>query len=42
MDTRPEQVGFTLNSDTPYGPILLDLRSGPRVIDVPAGPLMGS
>jgi hypothetical protein len=38
--TEPEQVGFTLNSDTPYGPILLDLRDGPMVIEVPPGPLL--
>jgi hypothetical protein len=40
MDTRPEQVGFTLNSDTPYGPVLLDLRDGPVVIELPPGPLI--
>jgi hypothetical protein len=40
MDTRPEQVGFTLNSDTPHGPMLLDLRDGPMVIELPPGPLM--
>jgi hypothetical protein len=38
--TEPEQVGFTLNSDTPYGPIPLDLRDGPMVIEVPPGPLI--
>jgi hypothetical protein len=26
LDTRPGQVGLTLNSDTPYGPVLLGLR----------------
>jgi hypothetical protein len=40
MDTTPRQVGFTLNSDTPYGPMMLDLREGPLVIEVPAGPLI--
>lgn len=40
LDTRPQQLGFTLNSDTPYGPIALDLRDGPLVVEVPAGPLM--
>ena len=39
LDTRPRHLIFTPNSDTPYGPILIDLRSGPFVIDVPAGPL---
>jgi hypothetical protein len=28
LDTKPRHVGFTLNSDTPYGPIQLDLRAG--------------
>lgn len=40
LDTKPQQVGFTLNSDTPYGPLLLDLSKGPFVIDIPAGPLI--
>lgn len=40
MDTKPGQIGFTLNSDTPYGPVLIDLSKGPMVIDVPAGPLI--
>ena len=42
MDTRPRHKGLTLNSDTPYGPILLDLSDGPMVIDVPPGPLVGA
>ncbi|WP_248148402.1 DUF1214 domain-containing protein [Microbacterium aoyamense] len=42
MDTRPGQVGFTLNSDTPYGPVLLDLAVGPLVVTVPAGPIIGA
>ncbi|MHB0771638.1 DUF1254 domain-containing protein [Bradyrhizobium sp. 5.13L] len=42
LDTQPKHVGFTLNSDTPYGGILLDLNAGPLVIDVPAGPLLGA
>lgn len=41
LDTRPEHVGLTLNSDTPYGPWMLDLRDGPIVVEVPPGPLMG-
>ncbi|MBN9299733.1 MAG: DUF1254 domain-containing protein [Filimonas sp.] len=40
LDTKPQQIGFTLNSDTPYGPLLLDLSGGPYVIDLPAGPLI--
>jgi hypothetical protein len=40
LDTRPRHVGFTLNSDTPYAPILLDLHDGPMVVVLPAGPLI--
>lgn len=42
MDTQPRHVGFTLNSDTPYGGVLLDLSIGPMVIEVPAGPIIGA
>jgi hypothetical protein len=42
LDTKPRHMGFTLNSDTPYGPILLDLRVGPMVVELPAGPLVGA
>jgi hypothetical protein len=38
----PRHVGFTLNSDTPYSGGVLDLRkSGPIVIELPPGPLVG-
>ena len=37
----PRQVGFTLNSDTPYGSATLDLSAGPMVIDLPRGPYIG-
>ena len=40
LETQPKHVGLTLNSDTPYAPLLLDLRAGPMVIEVPAGPLI--
>ncbi|NIG56657.1 DUF1254 domain-containing protein [Chitinophaga sp. Cy-1792] len=40
LDTKPEQIGFTLNSDTPYGPLLVDLSDGPFVIEIPPGPLI--
>lgn len=40
MDTKPRHVGYTLNSDTPYGPFLLDLSKGPMVIELPPGPLI--
>lgn len=42
MDTQPRHVGFTLNSDTPYGGMLLDLNVGPLVIELPPGPLLGA
>src|SRR5579871_3282194 len=37
----PRQVGFTLNSDTPYGSATLDLSNGPMVIEIPSGPYIG-
>ncbi|MBO9200548.1 MULTISPECIES: DUF1254 domain-containing protein [Niastella] len=40
LDSKPKHVGFTLNSDTPYGPIEINLTNGPMVIDIPAGPLI--
>jgi hypothetical protein len=40
LDTKPRHMGFTLNSDTPYGPILLDLRAGPMIVELPPGPLI--
>jgi hypothetical protein len=40
LDTTPKQVGLTLNSDTPYAPLLIDLRDGPMVIELPPGPLI--
>lgn len=39
--TGPRQVGFTLNSDTPYGSAVLDLTNGPMVIELPPGPFIG-
>lgn len=40
LDTKPGQVGYTLNSDTPYAPVIIDLSKGPIVVEVPAGPLI--
>jgi hypothetical protein len=37
----PRQVGFTLNSDTPYGSGVLDLSKGPMVIELPPGAFIG-
>lgn len=43
MDTQPRHVGFTLNSDTPYGGVMLDLRdAGPMVVELPPGPMLGA
>ena len=39
--TGPRQVGFTLNSDTPYGAGTLDLSQGPMVIELPPGAYIG-
>ncbi|MFC7450696.1 DUF1254 domain-containing protein [Rhodococcus daqingensis] len=39
--TGPRQIGFTLNSDTPYGMACLDLSHGPMVVEIPAGPYIG-
>lgn len=40
LDSRPHHVGLTYDSDTPYGPIQLNLRDGPFVVELPAGPLI--
>src|SRR5262249_28991042 len=37
----PRQVGFTLNSDTPYASATIDVSQGPMVIEVPPGPFIG-
>ncbi|WP_213958970.1 MULTISPECIES: DUF1254 domain-containing protein [unclassified Variovorax] len=37
----PRQVGFTLNSDTPYGSGVVDVSQGPMVIELPPGPYIG-
>jgi hypothetical protein len=39
MDSNPRHVGFTYDSDSPYGPMQLDLSGGPFVIELPPGPL---
>jgi hypothetical protein len=40
LDTKPMHVGYTLNSDTPYAPLILDLSNGPMVVELPPGPLI--
>ena len=40
LATEPKHVGLTLNSDTPYAPLLIDVRDGPIVIELPPGPLI--
>ena len=42
MDTQPRHVGYTLNSDTPYGAVNLDLHVGPLVVELPPGSLLGA
>jgi|SoiMethySBSTD1v2_1073268.scaffolds.fasta_scaffold04364_18 hypothetical protein len=40
LDCGPEQQVFTANSDTPYGPLMLDLSIGPIVVELAPGPLI--
>ena len=40
LDCAPDQLVFTANSDTPYGPLLLDLSIGPLVVELEPGPLI--
>ena len=40
LSAEPRHVGLTLNSDTPYAPLLLDVSDGPLVIELPPGPLI--
>ena len=42
MDTQPRHIVYTLNSDTPYGGVLLDLHIGPLVVGLPPGALLGA
>lgn len=37
----PRQIGFTLNSDTPYGSGTFDIAKGPLVIELPPGGYIG-
>src|SRR5688500_926292 len=39
LDCAPEQLVFTANSDSPYGPLILDLRIGPLVVVISPGPM---
>lgn len=40
LECTPDQLMFTGNSDTPYGPMDLDLSIGPLVIELEPGPLI--
>jgi hypothetical protein len=40
LDLGPNELMFTGNSDTPYGPVQLDLSIGPLVVELPPGPLI--
>jgi hypothetical protein len=42
LEGTPFQLVFTPNSDTPYAGLPLDLSTGPMVVDVPPGPIMGA
>ena len=42
VTAHPRHTGFTLNSDTPYAGGILNLHeSGPMVVELPPGPLVG-
>src|SRR5262245_24098946 len=41
LAAQPHHTGFTLNSDTPYGGGVIDLKDGPYVIELPPGPFIG-
>jgi hypothetical protein len=41
LDAEPRHVGFTYDSDAPYGAMALDLAAGPVVVELPPGPLAG-
>ncbi|MBP3960184.1 DUF1254 domain-containing protein [Gemmata sp. G18] len=41
LSAGPRHVGFTLNSDTPYGGGVIDVKAGPYVIELPPGPFIG-
>ena len=38
---KPDLNLFTANSDTPYGGAVIDVSSGPMVIEIPPGPYIG-
>jgi hypothetical protein len=40
LDCKPQQIVFTANSDTPYGPMSISLEHGPMVVELPPGPLI--
>ena len=42
LETRPHHFMLTASSDTPYGPIPIDLAEGPMVVELPPGPLIAS
>jgi hypothetical protein len=41
LAAQPHHTGYTLNSDTPYGGGVIDLKDGPFVIELPPGPFIG-
>jgi hypothetical protein len=40
LSAQPHHQGFTLNSDTPYGGGVIDLKLGPFVVELPPGPFV--
>lgn len=40
LECSPSQLMFTGNSDTPYGPMDLDLSGGPLILELQPGPLI--
>lgn len=40
LDTTPQQLILTANSDTPYGPMMISLANGPMVVELPPGALI--
>src|ERR1700748_713684 len=42
LDSTPDQLVFTPNSDTKYAGLAIDLSNGPMIVDVPPGPIMSA
>jgi hypothetical protein len=42
LSAAPRHTVFTANSDTPYGGGAIDLKDGPMVVELPAGPFIAT